>query len=319
MTTNTVGKISRLDPRSIWPKESNDFTRWLSEEENFATLCEALNLIDAEFEGREVSVGDFSADIVGKDRDGQIIVENQLEQTDHRHLGQLITYLAPIDEEAKVIWISTRVREEHRAAIDWLNEHTSERYSFFAVELELLSIESSRPAPMFHVISKPNSWTRHATARSMAAANQTTTERQKRYLSFWTEMANHFDLMDQSFRGSKPPKDHWWQFPTGKSGFSITLTAGARDGVAGVEMYIHNDPENEYFDFFHRNKEKIDGNLGPDIEWEPLEGKKGSRIIKRIHGVDPFEPIDSSRLKDFYWSNILAFQTTFLPLLREID
>ena len=311
-----ISRIERIDPRLAWGNEAHHFTPWLAREENFRLLADALHLFDAEVEATEYRVGDFSADIVAKDRDGLLLVENQLAQTDHTHLGQIITYIAGLGSTAKVVWISTRVREEHRAAIDWLNDNTSEDYSFFAVELELVRIGASDVAPLFHVISKPNFWTRHANRRATGIVEGGLTDRQKKYEEFWSKLARVIDNHDPTFRSSNPPKDHWWQFPTGRSGYSTTLTAGGRDHYAGVELYIHNDEDKEAFEFFLKQKSSIENDLGPGIEWERLDGKKGSRVVRRRKGIDPFDETQQKELFEWYWEELNAFRRVFLPLLR---
>lgn len=314
-----IQHLTKLNPREAWPNEAYNFTPWLAEDENFQALATQLHLVDAQVEQTEFPIGGFSADIVGKDRDGFILIENQLETTDHTHLGQIVTYLAGLETNCKVVWISTRVKEEHRAAIDWLNENTSDGFSFFAVELELIKIGESSPAPLFHVVAKPNNWTRHASARSRVYAEVAQNERQSKYKEFWSKIAGYFDDQDPSFRGSNPPKDHWWQFPTGRTGYSITLTAGGRDHYAGIEFYVHNDEDKSIFDDLLSRQNQIEEALGSELQWERLDERKGSRIARRIQGIDPFDPKNEQKLLDFYWTEMIKFRGIFLPIVRELD
>src|SRR3954462_445915 len=157
----TLSQLVAVPVREIWVHEANGFTPWLAQAKNMALLANALGLGEIEVEATERTVGRFSADIVAREQGGSwVLIENQLEATDHRHLGQLITYLAGLEGEATVVWIATEFAEEHRAAIDWLNNNTSDRFDFFGVEIEVLRIGGSEPAPRFNIVAKPNDWSR---------------------------------------------------------------------------------------------------------------------------------------------------------------
>jgi len=153
-----LGKITKTDLRTAWKNEEYDFSAWLSEPENLALLSEEIG-IDIRLVKTEAEVGKFSLDILAEEEatGRKIIIENQLETTNHDHLGKIITYAAGYDADI-IIWIFKEIREEHRQAIDWLNENTAEKIAFFAVKLELWQIDNSAPAPKFQVISSPNEW-----------------------------------------------------------------------------------------------------------------------------------------------------------------
>ena len=154
-----LGKITRItDLRSIWPHEANDFTKWLADEHNLANLGEEIG-IELELEERESSVDNFNVDLYAKEEGTgrKVIIENQLEETDHDHLGKLITYASGKGAEV-VVWVVKRARDEHRQAIEWLNQHTDTDLGFFLVEIELWQIDDSAIAPKFSVIKRPNDW-----------------------------------------------------------------------------------------------------------------------------------------------------------------
>ena len=155
MTSKQLGHLKRLEPKAVWTSEPKDFTPWLAD--RIDLLSQALG-IEIELIGKEVAVGDFSVDLYGKDigTENGVVIENQLAPTDHTHMGQLLTYGAGLDAKV-IIWISPSFRDEHRQAIEWLNLHT-EGLSFFGVELELLQIDDSLPAPHFKVVVQPNEW-----------------------------------------------------------------------------------------------------------------------------------------------------------------
>ncbi len=153
MSSQTLGRLESVDLRTTWTSEWNDFTPWLAKPENLKLLAETVGL-DLEFESVEKNVGPFRADILCKDTldNSWVLIENQLERTDHTHLGQLLTYAAGL-ETVTIIWIAQRFTEEHRATLHWLNEITSDRFAFFGLEIELWKIGNSPVAPKFNVVS----------------------------------------------------------------------------------------------------------------------------------------------------------------------
>jgi hypothetical protein len=176
-----IGRLSDAKPRDAWANEAQNFTPWLAD--HIDQLGEALG-IKLEIEGREVAVETFSADILARNvmDDSLVLIENQLEQTDHTHLGQVMTYLAGLNAQT-VIWIATDFREPHLSAIKWLNEHTVEPFAFFAVRLRVVRIGESPLAPIFEVLSRPNNWERQIQARSRASGEMS--EEGKRNRDFW--------------------------------------------------------------------------------------------------------------------------------------
>jgi hypothetical protein len=155
-----LGRLERVELRNIWQSEAQHFTPWLAREDNLALLADTLG-IDLELEAVERNVGPFRADILCKDTisDSWVLIENQLERTDHTHLGQLMTYAAGLNA-VTIVWIAARIADEHRAAMDWLNDITTGDVQFFALEVELWRIGDSPAAPKFNVVSKPNDWSR---------------------------------------------------------------------------------------------------------------------------------------------------------------
>lgn len=155
-----LGCLEAVDPREVWPKEDGDFTPWLAKDDNIRLLGEAIG-VDLEVVGAEQNVGQFRADILCRDTDTgrRVLIESQLERTDHTHLGQLMTYAAGLDA-VTVVWVARRFTEEHRAALYWLNKITGDEIGFFGIEIELWRIGNSDPAPKFNIVSKPNDWTK---------------------------------------------------------------------------------------------------------------------------------------------------------------
>src|SRR3954470_11992661 len=171
MTNIDLGRLERVELRNIWLSEASDFTPWLARDENLAILGETLG-IDLELEAQERPVGPFRADILCKDigTDRWVLIENQLERTDHTHLGQLLTYASGL-EAVTIVWISARFTEEHRSTLDWLNRITDDSFRFFGLEVELWRIGDSIAAPKFNIISKPNAWS-HSVAQAARAIDE---------------------------------------------------------------------------------------------------------------------------------------------------
>ena len=314
-----LDKLRRVETRAVWPHEAHDFTPWLALDENFQALAETLHFIDAEVDSVEHSVGDFSADIVGHDRDGTILIENQLEQTDHTHLGQILTYLGGLDGSVKIVWVATKIREEHRAAVDWLNAHTSDDFAFFAVELEVFRIGGGPAAPHFHVAARPNAWSRHVTARARQLSEGALDERQQRYRSFWTAWMTYLSDKDTSLASMTPPKGHWWQFQAGRTHFAFSLSANKRDSLIGVELYCGQDEDKAVFEHFLADKDAIEAELGEPLEWERLDGKKASRLVVKKRDIDPDEEAVWPSIFEWYWPRLQKFRSVFEPRVKALD
>src|SRR5262249_61031792 len=143
MIVQNLGRLERVELRNIWISEASDFTPWLARKENLDILGETLG-IDLELEAQERPVGPFRADILCKDirTNRWVLIENQLERTDHTHLGQLLTYASGL-EAVTIVWIAARFTEKHRSTLDWLNKITDDRFRFFGLEEELCPIRDS--------------------------------------------------------------------------------------------------------------------------------------------------------------------------------
>lgn len=270
------GKLEEItDLRDYWKNEATDFTPWLAKEENISLLSEAVGL-DITVEERESNVGDFNVDIYASETetDRKIIIENQLEATDHDHLGKLITY-ASGKEANIIIWIVKEAREEHRAAIEWLNNHTDKEIGFFLCEIKIYKIENSKPAVKFEVIQRPNEW-----AKEIKNMDLNPTE-QLRY-EYWTAY-NDYAFKDaqseyaKTFGKRKPSTHHWMQLSIGHSNCRISILQIHKRNAINIEFYIEHDKElfNRLFD----KKDDIEKDTGIKFYWKELPDKKASRII----------------------------------------
>ncbi|RLD80496.1 MAG: DUF4268 domain-containing protein [Bacteroidetes bacterium] len=211
------------------------------------------------------------------------MIENQLEKTDHTHLGQIMTYAAGLDA-ATVIWISKQFTEEHRATIDWLNRITDEHFNFFGVEIEAFKIGDSLPAPLFQIVSKPNEWSR--TIKSVASS-QGLTSAKILNLEYWTAMRKYFDVKGTFLKHQKPQPQHWTSFALGKSYYNMSAVSSVRDNFLRVEFLINTDNSKEDF---RKLKEKYEplsyDQIGEDLIWDEIPDKKVSWVyIKRDANV----------------------------------
>ena len=271
----SLGQLKEIkDLRKVWPHEALDFTPWLAEEDNLALLADAIGL-EITLDETESKVGDFNVDIYATETgtDRKIIIENQLEDTNHDHLGKLITYASGKGADI-VIWIVKRAREEHRAAIEWLNEHTDENISFFLIEIKLNKIGESSPAVKFEIVEKPNNWAKEVKKQSFNAP------RHQFRLEYWTafnEYAFTQTPFDKNFNRRKPSTDHWMTLSLGSSAYHIDILTLKNRNAVSVELYISDDKS-----IYHqllKHKDEIEAELGFALDWRELPDKKASRII----------------------------------------
>ena len=266
----TLKKITDL--RSIWPHEALNFTPWVAE--NVDLLADAVGL-EITVDETESSVGDFNVDIYASETgtDRKIIIENQLEDTDHDHLGKLITYASGKGADV-VIWVVKHAREEHKAAVEWLNNHTDDKIGFFLCEIKLFQIGDSQIAPAFTVVERPNDWTKEI--RKTASANST----QQQRLEYW-QAFNDYAFTDANFsrifNKRKPTTDHWMDFSIGSSACHIAVSQIQKRKAVDVELYINDDKE--LFKSLFAHKDEIEKNMEMELEWKELPERKASRIL----------------------------------------
>lgn len=300
-----LGKIKEIDLREIFKDEARDLTPWLAKEENLAILSEEIGVEIALIQV-EANVGRFNVDILAEEEatGRKIIIENQLETTDHDHLGKVITYASGHDASI-VIWIFKDIREEHRRAIDWLNEHTDENIDFFAVKFQLWQIDNSNPAPKFDIIASPNEWAK--TIRNKPSGEMTDTKLQQ--LEFWTKFKEWVQNKDKNIRLQSPRPQHWYNLSMGSSDAHIALTINTRESLVGCEIYINRNKE--LFGYLKDNKETIERNLKVELEW--IDAAVASRIKISKKG---FNILDAEKMNEFIiwmYEQTNSFKKVFCP------
>ena len=276
-----IGKLTEVDARELWKHEQYDFSNWLAKEENLEYLNDIIGLTLTDVD-KEVYVGPYRCDIVAKDETSGItvIVENQLEGTNHDHLGKIITYASGLNAKV-MIWIVKEAKEEHRAAIEWLNNNTNNDVNFFLIEIHAYKIGDSDPAPKFEVVEKPNDFVKRSKVKTDDSdLNKSQGER----LAFWEQFNQVVIAKGKPFNLRKATTDHWYDVAVGSSEAHIAIDLVNKDGIIVVELYINNNKD--LFDSLCNKKDEIESDLGFELVWDKLEGKKASRIKYYIEGLD---------------------------------
>jgi hypothetical protein len=275
---SSLGRLHQVDLRKVWLNEPGHFTPWLAGEENLSLLADTLGM-DLELEAQEKDVGPFRADIVCKDTtDGTLVlIENQLERTDHTHLGQLMTYAAGLDA-VTIVWIAERFTDEHRAALDWLNEITNERVSFFGLEIELWRIGESPIAPKFNVVSKPNDWTKGGAGGGTGGA-VVVTETKQLQQEYWRALRELLAERKSPLKPQKAHPQHWLTVSIGRSNFNLAALVNTTEGRIGVEMYMGGPNAKKHFKALEAQRAEIEAAIGSPLDWRELPAKEASRIL----------------------------------------
>ena len=319
-TKLNLSKIELIPLRDCWDSETSDFTPWLAEEENIALLADAIGLSELEVKAQEEPVGPFRADILCKDssNDQYVLIENQLEKTDHTHLGQILTYAAGLDA-VTIIWIAEKFTEEHRAAIDWLNRITDDDFNFFGIEIQLLKIgETGAVAPRFNVIAKPNDWSRDV-RNSTKNPSENFTDVQNAKLSFWTAFREYMvDNPSSQFRTHRPSRDHWMSIAIGRASFQINLTVNSRENKVAIQLWMSDDPDKKYFDALYANKDQAEASIGENLEWRRLDSKKTSSIDLYRLNSDFTNPKQYQEIFAWYKDFTERFIKYFKPIIKKL-
>ena len=273
---NNIGKIKKVSLREIWPKEDKDFTKWL--EDNIDYLNDILDF-EINIESSEESVGPFRVDLYGEDNYGRkIIVENQLEKTDHSHLGQIITYLTNLEINT-AIWITKKSTKEHERAIEWLNEVTPNDISFYLIKVEAIRIgNESTAAPLFTIIKEPDPIT-----KKIGEEKKDTAERDTLRKDFWTTLLEKAKDKTNLHSNIAPSKYHWIGTGAGKAGMGYNYLITNKRGACEIYFdkgrdFVEPNINKIRFDKLFQHKEEIEKKLEFKLNWERLNEKRASRI-----------------------------------------
>jgi hypothetical protein len=319
MNKNTLGNLERVDLREIWRSEGSEFTPWLAREENLVKLGEALEL-ELELESQEKSIGPFRADILCKDINSQdwVLIENQIERTDHNHLGQLMTYAAGL-KAVTIIWVAAEFTDEHRAALDWLNEITEDGINFFGIEIELWKIGDSPVAPKFNVVSKPNLWTHTVSQATKAIEAGELTETRKLQLQYWTEFQQFMQKRQSPVRPQKPRLQHWMNFAVGRSYFVLFSLMNIREKRIGVGLAMTGPNGKAHFHLLSNEKDEIEKQFGYALEWKELPAGIESHIMLNKLDSDLLETDRWDEYRVWMAEMLEKFTSVFKSRIRDLD
>lgn len=315
-----LGRLLPVDLRTIWASEPTGFTPWLAKPENLTVLSETLGL-DLELVTVEKEVGSFRADIVCRDigTEALVLIENQLEQTDHDHLGKLLTYAAGL-QAVTVVWLADRFRDEHRATLDWLNEITQEDARFFGLEIELWRIGDSPAAPKFNIVSMPNDWSRSVAQSARATDGAELSERSILRREYWTGLHERLNAVGGAVHGNRTPgRRSWMAYSIGRSGFSIVAAINMRDKFIRVELYIKGEDAEEYLNFLGAGIDEIEQELGYELEWGDQQAtSRDCRISHYLRNTDPRNKSDWPRQHEWLVEHLNKMHQAFAQRVRDL-
>jgi len=268
-----LGRMQRVELRQIWKDEAGDFTPWLAQEENIALLGEALGL-ELEVKAQEANIGQFRADILCNELESSktVIIENQIESTDHKHLGQLLTYAAGVGASF-VVWVAQKFTEDHQKAISWLNEMlegVDGAPGFFGVEIEVWQIGDSDPAPKFNIVAKPNPWSGEV-KHTVRETGLTSSEQLR--LKYWTALAEFLRKSGAKIECADPSTRNWIRTkPPPIKGFYRGFDVSVREKF--IDAYIKTKLEDNVASLRQiqkRYKSAFEKDVGDKVEWDENE------------------------------------------------
>lgn len=276
-----IGKLREVNLRELWKHEQYDFSEWLSNKENLEMLDDILGLTLTDI-SKEVYVGSYRCDLVATDESSgiKVIIENQLEFSNHDHLGKIITYASGLDAQV-IVWIVKQAKEEHKSAIEWLNNNTNSDINFFLIELHAYKINDSLPAPYFEVVEKPNDFIKNNKVNgNQSELNKSQSER----LEFWNMFNEVLINKGKPFNVRKATTNHWYDVAIGTSSAHVGISLVNKESIICLELYINDDKD--LFDKLFHEKEQIEEELGFKLIWDRLDNGKASRIKYNIQGLN---------------------------------
>ncbi|MBR0836458.1 DUF4268 domain-containing protein [Bradyrhizobium manausense] len=314
-----LGTVKAVSLRELWSGEATHFTPWLSK--NLGVLAEKLGM-DLELESIEAAAGDFAADIIATDlsTSRRVVIENQFGNTDHRHLGQLITY-ASVLGAGTVVWIAETIRSEHKSAIDFLNQNLKESLRLYAIEASAIRIDESKPAFILNVISQPTEPAIRAVERG-----ETVSETREKYRTYFQSLIDELRTKHNFTNARAGQPQNWYFFASENSRIYKYGTSFAIGDRVRSEIYLEcgDKAKNELlFDCLHRQAAAIQQEFGSDLKWERLDDKRGCRIAAYVDGSIDVDSEQLVQIKDWAIACLLKFKSIFPrrieQCLSEID
>lgn len=317
MTKPALGHLEQVDVREYWVHEASEFTPWLAHAENIVLLGKAIGL-DLQVETVEKSVGPFRADILCRDTTTgrYVLIENQLERTDHGHLGQLMTYAAGLDA-ATVIWVAPRFTEEHRAALDWLNRITVPGFDFFGLEIELWKIGDSPLAPKLNLVSQPNDWAKTVKAKADSGSTGAVSETEQLHLDFWAQFRQYMEDRGSPVRMGKPSTSSWTTLGLGRSNVNLYIANNRKDKRSGMYLSAWGTGHREYLQLMREQfGAQIDETL-VGAKWQETATPNESRVTLE-RPSDLADKQSWSELNDWLAERIEKAVALFRPIIKAL-
>ncbi len=316
--TMKLGALNKVDLRDIWNTEANDFTPWLAKEENLNLLGDTIG-IDIEFEAQEKNVGPFRADILCKDTADNtwVLIENQLEYTDHAHLGQILTYAAGLNA-VSIVWIAKQFTDEHRATMDWLNEITGDKINFFGLEVELWKIGDSAVAPKFNIVAKPNEWTKGGGRGGRLSITELSPTK-KLQLEYWAAFRKFVQARDAVIKPQKASPQHWVNVSIGRSDFGMYAFVDTQKHRIGVRLVLGGENKQAHYHLLLNQKEAVEVEMNEALVWDELPDKKTSYISVYRNKVNPKQTSDWENQHNDLFNILENFHKVFAFRIKKLD
>ena len=276
-----IGKLKEVNIRELWAHEQYDFSAWLAKEENIELLNEKIGLTLVDI-NTEAYVGSYRCDIVAVDETTgiRVIIENQLENSNHDHLGKIITYASGLDAKV-IVWIVKEARDEHRSAIEWLNNNTVQDINFFLIELHAYQIGNSDYAPMFQIVEQPNDFIKEQKGKK---STDTMTKTQSERLEFWTQFNDHVIARGKPFAVRKASPNQNYDIAIGTSEAKLSIWLEYKHFAISVMLYINSNKA--LYDKLYECRKEIESEIGNELIWYRLDNAKASIISNHIDGLN---------------------------------
>lgn len=303
-------KQKQISPRKMWPNEAQNFTPWLAE--NIAELGDRLGM-ELEVVGQEVSVGPYSADILAKDinTDAYIVIENQLEKTNHDHLGKSITYASALNAKT-IVWIATDFTEEHKKALDWLNDNTNEDLAFWGIQLELWQITEDTASMRLNIVSTPST-----NVKTIKSKTNNESESRNIQLAFWTKFREKLQNTKKIPTLQTPQPHYWYDVRIGRSDILLSNICNTQKNVVGVRLYIRNKVVDVYYPALLAKKDEINKALGCEPEWDANPTAK-DKTIAITFNTDLTNPEKIDEALDWLVRQTIVFHSVFSKEVKSI-
>ncbi len=303
-------KQKQINPRKMWPNEAQNFTPWLAD--NISELGEKIGM-ELEVVGQEVSVGPYSADILAKDinTDAYIVIENQLEKTNHDHLGKSITYASALNAKT-IVWIATDFTEEHKKALDWLNDNTNEDLAFWGIQLELWQISEETASMRLNIVSTPST-----NVKTIKSKTNNESESRSIQLAFWTKFREKLQNTRKIPTLQSPQPHYWYDVRIGRSDILLSNICNTQKNVVGVRLYIRNKVVDVYYPALLAKKEEINKALGCKPEWDANPTAK-DKTIAISFSTDLTNPEKVEEALDWLVQQTIVFHSVFSKEVKNI-